>query len=364
MDTTPLQRRTLLQALLAGALARPAWVNATPAAQERIALAWQAADTGFEVGILRVDWDAAELQPAARVPLPSRAHGLLPLADGDVVVVANRPGRWLLRLDAQGQVQARMDEAAPGRSFNGHVEGGPGSPWLFTTETRTADQAGFISVRDPRTLQRVAEFESGGIDPHQLLLAADGALLVAHGGIARDAAGRKREGERMAPSLTQLSPQGKPQGLWTLPDAQLSIRHLAWSTGPAPLLGVALQAEHADARERAQAPVLAVWDGHALHLPTAEAQAGGYVGDICAGPRDGFILSAQKKGLALWWQPSSPTQLTPMAQLTEPCALVPLGGGALLGAGRGLARWQLLGASAMLRWPAALAPDNHAVRLL
>ena len=51
-----------------------------------------------------------------------------------------------------------------------------------------------------------------------------------------------------------------------------------------------------------------------------------------------------------------------MAELTEPCALMTSadGDGAVLGAARGLERWH----ARMLSWPAALVPDNHAVRLV
>ncbi len=365
-----MKRRTLLQALptlLVGAAAPTTWAAAR--SPERIATAWQlagagAAGGGFQVGVLRVDWDAGRIALDAALPVPTRAHGLLALADGGFATVANRPGQWLLRVDADGQVAARTDGAAPGRSFNGHVEASADGQWLFTTETQTADQSAWISVRDPRTLARVAEFRSGGIDAHQLLHAADGSLLVAHGGILRDAAARKRDGEPMAPSLVRIAPaSGQLLGRWVLPDTRLSIRHIAWSNGPSPLLGLALQAEHDDPRERSGAPVLAVWDGQSLTLPCADTAAGGYVGDIAAGPAGGFVLSAQKQGRGLWWQPGAPDRLTPMAELTEPCALVPSADGVLLGAGRGIARWQLAGASSMLRWPVALAPDNHAVRL-
>lgn len=364
-----MQRRTLLQALLA-ATCTPAARAEAPAATERIATAWQLAgagsDGGFHVGVLELDWRQARITLAHATPVPSRAHGLLALPDGGFVAIANRPGQWLSRWDAQGQVMAQVSEAAPGRSFNGHVQSSADGRWLFTTETHTARQQGWISVRDAQTLARVAEFPSAGVDPHQLLRGLGGELWVAHGGIVRDAAGRKREGEAMAPSLVRLAAStGELLQRQTLSDPWLSIRHMAWSTAAAPLLGLALQAEHADARERAAAPVLAVWDGQRLTLPCADPAASGYVGDIAPGPREGFVLSAQKQGRGLWWHPAAPDRFTPMAELTEPCALVAGPDGAvLLGAGRGLARWQLAGHSAMLRWPVALAPDNHAVRLL
>lgn len=353
----------------------------------RIATAWQLAGAGtfggFQVGILSIDWAAGRIQIVSAAPVPTRAHGLLPLADGGFVAVANRPGRWLLRLDAQCQKLAETTDAAAGRTFNGHAEADASGQWLFTSETNTSDGRGWVTARDVRTLKPVAEFPSGGLDPHQLLRAPDGSLMVANGGIPRDAAGRKTDLARMAPSLARIAlDSGNLTGQWTLPDPRLSIRHLAWSTGEQPLLGLALQAEHDEAAARAQAPALAVWSdpsmtgslSASLAIPSQDPAAAGYVGDIAAAPGHGFVLSAQRQDRALWWQPAQPDRFTPMAELTEPCALLPwmaqagsskgAATGVILGAGRGIARWQPDGPSSMLRWPVAMAPDNHAVKLL
>ncbi|MBI5722171.1 MAG: DUF1513 domain-containing protein [Burkholderiales bacterium] len=344
------------------------------------------------VGVLEIHWAAARIRVAAENPVAGRAHGLLALADGGFLAVANRPGRWLLRCDARGQVQQRLaiDSERPLRTFNGHVEtsaaGGAGGTgdWLYTTETDPETGAGWISVRDARTLSRVAQFVAGGRDPHQLLRARDGSLLVAIGGIVRDREGHKIEAGRMAPSLARLAPaQGIVLGQWQLDDPRLSIRHLAWARagarpagdevsgdlsddiGDAPLLGLALQAEHEQEDRRRNAPALAVWDGESLHIATADAGAAGYAGDIAAGPGGGFVISAQKARRGLWWHPSRPERLTPVAELTEPCALATVDGGAgvLISAGRGAARWHAREAPAMLPWPVALAPDNHWVVL-
>lgn len=360
-------------------LATDAWAQLNPALPaepvERLASAWRVAtgpaaadDTtqGHHVGVLRVDWALGQVQVQADVPVPSRAHGLLALADGGFLALANRPGRWLLRCDAQGQViQLRRLDGEP-RTLNGHAASSADSRWIFTTETDPTTGTGWISVRDARTLARVTQIESHGVDPHQLLWAPDGQLVVANGGIARDALGRKLAGETMAPSLVLIKAEsGRLMDRWTLPDPQLSLRHLAWSAGPERLLGVALQAEHPSAAERQAAPTLAVWDGEQLKLPTADSRAGGYAGDIAAGPGGGFVISAQKQGRGLWWHPAQPQQMTLVAELTEPCALVawPDGRGVSLSAGRGVARWHSQMAPRMLRWPMPLAPDNHWVRL-
>ncbi|MFO1292309.1 MAG: DUF1513 domain-containing protein [Rubrivivax sp.] len=368
-----LSRRRLLTAglpaFVLGALGHSAPRAAS--APQRLATAWRDATQGhstsaYRVGILEIDWDAPRLHIAAELPVPERAHGLLALADGGFAAVAFRPGQWLLRCDAQGRPMQRLhvDDEHPRRTFNGHVECSADGRWLYTTETDPADGSGWLGVRDARTLQRVAQFASGGVDPHQVLRTPEGALVVANGGILRDASGRGIELARMDPTLALLAADsGRPIGHWRLPDARLGLRHIAWAEGERPLLGIGLQAEHDSADARRDAPAIAIWDGRELTLPCADASAAGYVGDIAAGPAGGFVLSAQKAGRGLWWQPATPQRLTLVAELTEPCALVRDRGAVLIGAGRGLARWHAEAGGQMLRWPLPLAPDNHAALL-
>lgn len=338
-----------------------------------LATAWRvpvpAADASADrVGVIEADWQTGRARVISELAIDGRAHGLLALPDGGFLAVANRPGRWLLRCNAAGQLMHRIqvDDERPRRTLNGHVEASADAAWLYTTETDPSDGAGWVSVRDARTLARVAEFPSAGIDPHQLLRAADGALMVANGGIRRDGAGRKIDLDRMAPSLARLDPiKGDLLGLWRLDDPRSSLRHLAWADGESPLLGVALQAEHDTPEARRAAPTLAVWDGQSLRLASTDARGGGYAGDVAAGPGGGFVISAQKVGRGLWWQPGTPERLALVAELTEPCALArwPGEAGVLIGAARGIARWHARLEARMLAWPVPLAQDNHWVVL-
>lgn len=384
MQTLNISRRSLLATTLAlgapqafGAAAAAGDEGVAAGAVQRVATAWRlsgsgAASTGSPsgdyVGIVEIDWDAGTLRLLRPTPVPTRGHGLLALADGGFATVAMRPGRWLLRCDARGQVMARheIEQDKPARSFDGHIDASADGRWLYTVETDPASGQGWISVRDIRTLARVAQFACGGIDPHHMLPTADGRLMVANGGIPRDMNGRKVRLDEMAPCLVRIAPaSGHIEGRWSLPDARLSLRHMAWSVDAQPLLGIGLQAEHDSAAQRAESPTLAVFDGQSLSLPCTDAAAGGYAGDIAAGPGGGFVISAQRQRLGLWWHPGQPRAYTRVAELTEPCALVswPGGAGVTLHAARGAARWHLRHAARMLAWPVALAPDNHAVAL-
>ncbi|MDP3086122.1 MAG: DUF1513 domain-containing protein, partial [Rubrivivax sp.] len=326
------------------------------------------------VGLLHADWGAQAVRVQAALPVPSRAHGLLALAGGGFVAVAARPGGWLLRCDAQGGVvrQLAMADDTATRSLNGHVAASADGHWLYTTETDRTSGLGWVSVRDLVTLARVAQWPSHGLDPHQLVLDRDGALLLANGGIPRSADGKKRELALMDPSLVRLHPRdGELLDQWRLADRRLSLRHLVWNQAAAEapaLLGIALQAEHDEPSQRQDAPLLALWDGRSLSLPSTAAVGSGYAGDIAAGPGGGFVVSGQRIHRALWWQPQQPGRWTVIGELQEVCALSAWPGpqgeaGVLIGGLRGLARWHPRLAPAMLRWPNAMQPDNHWVRL-
>jgi hypothetical protein len=70
-------------------------------------------------------------------------------------------------------------------------------------------------------------------------------------------------------------------------------------------------------------------------------------------------------GEGLLWHPDAPDRWTPIARLTEPCALAswPDRGGVLLAGQRGVGLWHPVHPPAMLPWPVSLLPDNHWVAL-
>ncbi len=372
------RRRFLLQlaALGGAALGAPSPSRAAaPApldARQRLAAAWRLPEgSGGEidrVGVLEIDWGAGRIAVLADHPAPGRAHGLLAMPDGGFLAVANRPGRWLLRCDAQGRVMARHQLADDGaaQTLGGHALLSADGGQLFTSETHPDTGEGWIGVRAPDTLRRVGEFASRGIDPHQMLLDGEGRLWVANGGIPRLRDGRKTALERMAPSLVQLDPvNGALLAEHRLDDARLSVRHLAWAHGGTQRLGVALQAEHDEDTRRREAPLLAVLEQGRLQVPTRDAQGAGYAGDIAAGPGGGFVLSGQKTGRGLWWHPGAEAELTRMAELGELCALASwdAGRGVLIAARTGVARWHIGEAPRMLRWPMPMSADNHWILL-
>jgi len=336
----------------------------------RIGATWRGSstDSRYRAGVLVADRERGALRIGWSVELPARAHGLLAERDGGLLVVAVRPGRWLLRIDPQGQVvrNFQLDDAAGSRRFNGHVVASPDGTRLYTTETDAATGAGWI------TFTRLAEWPTHGIEPHDIVVDREGQLVVANGGILRTPDDRKRDLDRMDSSLVRLHAEtGEVLGQWRAPDPRLSLRHLAWSPAggdAAALLGIAMQAEHDDPARRAEAPVLAVWDGRELRVPSYAVDGAGYAGDIAPAVQGGFVVSNNAAGRALLWQPGVPARLTPVAELQQAYALCrwpdpQQPGGVLIAAARGLGLWHPVRPAALLPWPEAMVLDNHWVAM-
>lgn len=370
MATEPfgLSRRAWL-ALIAGASGLPALgasAGGNATAATRLLAAWQCEPrrtdeaARYQVGVLVARPGALAVQQALDVP--TRAHGLLVEPQGTVLAVARRPGDWLLRW-WPGMVEPQMAWTEPDRALNGHVIASADGRRLYTTETDLDTGAGLLGVRDAATLEKEAEWSTQGMDPHELLLDADGSLLVANGGIPTlPETGRLKMGvERMDASLVRLDARrGRVQGQWRLPDARLSLRHIAWggATGQR-VVGIALQAEHDDPAARQAAPLLAVFNGRTLRTYGAPRTLGGYGGDI-AWTGSGFAVSCPRvDGVALYrtdggWQD--------FMALDEACSLAAATGAGLWAGGRSAAVERLAALDRRLD-VAALRLDNHWVVL-
>lgn len=354
-----LTRRHCL-ALGAAALAAPAWSAATP----RLLAAWQcepqdnAEAARYQIGLLAAQADA--LVVARALDVPTRAHGLLAEAGGTVLAVARRPGDWLLRWKP-GDAEPQTAWIEPDRAFNGHVIASRDGRRLYTTETDLETGTGLVGVRDAATLEKQEEWPTHGMDPHELLLDADGSLLVANGGIPTlPETGRLKIGlERMDASLVRLDTQGGTVlGQWRLADPRLSLRHIAWGGADGRMLGIALQAEHGDAAAKQAAPLLALFDGKTLRTAAAPQPLAGYGGDI-AWANGGFAVSTPKvDGFARWGADGRWQGFTALA---EACALA-AEPGRLWAGGREEALVAEAGTVAARPVP-ALRLDNHWLRL-
>ena len=367
-------RRRTLQAMAAAfaATALPTQARAAAGATRAvIGAAWRGprdSDPNF-AGTLIADWEARTLSFGYTVPLPSRPHGLMAEADGGLLVCCARPGTWMLRCDGQGKLMQHIDVQGEGECrLGGHVIASANGEQLYTTETDFSTGKGKIGVRDRRSLRKIAEWDTHGLDPHQLLLDAQGHLFVANGGIPRTPSDRKFDIHRMDASLVHIdSTNGRLLGKWKVHDPRLSLRHMAWSRAPQDpdaLLGIAMQAEHDLEAERRRAPILAVFDGESLSIPTHENDGIGYAGDIAPALHDGFALSSHQADIANLWHPGLPERMRPIIELKAPYAMAGWqgaqdGGGVLVATAYGLGSWHPSTPPNLLPWPEPMALDNH-----
>lgn len=230
-----------------------------------------------------------------RLPLPGRghaaaAHPTKPLA----VAFARRPGRFALVIDcALGQEVARLD-APEGRHFYGHGAFDAAGARLFTCENAYRTGDGVIGVWDVAAgFERIGEFPSGGIGPHETILdPARGVLVIANGGIQThpDSGRAKLNIPTMRPNLAYVDSADGALRQRVEPPAELrlgSLRHL--SLGPDGRVAVAAQWQ---GDPEATPPLLALHREGEAELtflaadPIEQGRLDGYAGSV-AFARDG-----------------------------------------------------------------------------
>ncbi len=121
-----------------------------------------------------------------RIPLPARGHAAAAHPNRpEAVAFARRPGTFAVVIDCvSGKEEARLT-APKGRHFYGHGAFSSSGDWLFTTENDFEAGRGRVGVWDVAAgYTRVAEFDSGGIGPHDIKRMPNSDMLViANGGI-------------------------------------------------------------------------------------------------------------------------------------------------------------------------------------
>ncbi|WP_419896497.1 DUF1513 domain-containing protein [Roseomonas sp. USHLN139] len=329
------RRDLVLGALLAGLP-----LTARAEAEGLVLGAWRdAAGTDHAGGFLPQD---------GRTPLDlrlaARAHGFAAHPTRpQVVVFGRRPGWEALVADLARGTLTHSFAPPEGRHFNGHGLFAPDGRLLYATETRFEDGAGLIGVYDAADgFRRVAAFETGGRDPHDMRLSPDGsALVVANGGILThpDAPRANLDPAGMDPSLVHLDPRsGRPLHAARFgPDMnRLSIRHLA------PVPGGTAVAMQYEGEETARMPLLALQRGagglQPLDLPEAlRAACRNYIGSVATDSAGQVVAATSPRGgLALFWDLDDARALGAV-RLEDVCGVAPSGrpGGFILSGGRG-----------------------------
>lgn len=309
--------------------------TATSGEYENLLAAWQLPSGGYQVGVINLpdSTQRAAYRINLAIDLPTRPHGLMHLQGDNYLVIARRPGDWMMRLNIRTGETSRIWQDTD-RHLNGHSA--RHGELLYTTETDVLSASGALAVRDAHTFELLQVWPTLGRDPHEMVVLPNGGLginepflLVANGGIAThpDMGRTQLNDLPMDSSLVAMHPQtGKILNKWTLNDSRLSLRHMAVHASA--VVGVAMQAHHHSMALQHSAPVLALLDEKGLRVVDESAGVKGYAGDIAATP-EGFVVSCTKNDSVARFDIQG--KLLSIESAEAACALASRGGKVWLG---------------------------------
>lgn len=378
MVTKPFSRRGFLAAL-GGLAALPAFSRSTLAASllERtgeeallFASAYRQADGGFGIGIVNEFG-----QVLARITLPGRGHGVAVSPDKRrFVAFARRPGTFAVVVRPYEDAEPRLMSAEPGRHFYGHGVFSREGRLLYAVENDFAAARGVVGVYDASgaEIRRIGELDTGGIGPHDILLAPDGkTLIVANGGIKThpDRAREKLNLDTMSPSVVFLDAgSGDLLAEHRLDSAlhQLSLRHMALDAK-----GRAWVGGQFEGPEDETPPLVGVFSRDAA--PVLTGIPGGiagtlrnYIGSVTANQTGEVIAtSAPRGGQTLFWNAATGAFLGGQA-VPDGCGVAPIDQGSFLisdGNGALSLVTDPAAPAEILARPAGVSWDNHMVAL-
>jgi hypothetical protein len=214
-------------------------------------------------GVVGVD---SERQIVWQTPMSERVHDIVvqPAADDsnvitdanigattaatkarEVVVMGRRPSERFWVLDTTNGDLRHAITAQSDRHFYGHACFSLDGDYLYVTENDTVSLAGKIGVYDARQgYQKVKEFDSHGIGPHELVMHPDGeTLVIANGGIKTEKASRDELNlDSMRPSLAYLNRHDGTLLEQVVPQhPQMSVRHLDIHRDGTVMIGIQFQ---------------------------------------------------------------------------------------------------------------------------
>jgi len=200
-----------------------------------------------------------------------RGHGisLHPRKRNTVVMYSRRPGTEGIEVDLITGLVNRRLSCQVNRHLMGHGCFSPDGHLLLTTEADLQSTRGLIVVRDSQSYKVLAEFDSGGIGPHELSLLPDGkTLVVANGGIHThpDSGRKKLNLDTMASNLAYIDlTSGSIIDRFSVQDPKASIRHL--NVAPDGTVAFAMQMQRSASNHNQAVPLGGVQrPGKALQL--------------------------------------------------------------------------------------------------
>ncbi|WP_299560239.1 DUF1513 domain-containing protein [uncultured Sulfitobacter sp.] len=261
-----------------------------------------------------------------RIPLPARGHAAAahPIRP-EAVAFARRPGTFAIVIDCvSGKEKARLN-APQGRHFYGHGAFSLRGNWLFTTENDYEAGRGRVGVWDVVAgYRRVAEFDSGGIGPHDIKrLPNSETLVIANGGIDThpDTGRTKLNLATMQSNLTYIEDGTCMETAVLTADHQKnSMRHLAVNTAGDVAIGMQWQGD-------GSAPALVACHrrgGDIVHatIPDDMLRAlDGYIGSIAYAQDGASIGVTSPRGNIVDRYHADDMSLTARSTITDVCGI-------------------------------------------
>ncbi len=259
-----LRRRELMLGSCAAAMAPLGCDDADPATGELWASAQGSEPGSFELVVANAQ------RVHARFPSEVRGHGLAvnPTDPAHVVMFGRRPERVAIACDVgSGEIVGRI-ACASGRHLAGHGCFSLDGTRLFVVEADLVTGEGTIAVFDADSLERLGEFSSYGVGPHEVVLMPGGdALAVANGGLITEPDGRDPINlDSMRSSLVFVDAHtGAVLGEHTVAEPKASLRHLAIARDGT--VAVVMQIQRAALSDTDPRPLIAI------HRPGGELES-------------------------------------------------------------------------------------------
>lgn len=279
--------------------------RSAPAPSLPVHLAACGDNAGGKSGFAAMAFDAAGVQLWRR-DLGYRAHDVIAdPARRICAMVGRKPGPMVTLCDLATGALLRSLDPLPNCTFDGHAVFSADGSVLYTTQSEGKAQIGHISVYTVADGALAAQFCSHGIEPHELLWAADGVtLIVGNGGILdRNATDAIQSSLVWVDAVT-----GTCQSRIVLDEdfETLSLRHLARLADGRIVCGVQDQDPATDLR-----PLVLIADSSGgiqfLDLPRdIHRRLDGYIGSVAV-DRSGAVICATspRGGLAVFWAAAS-----------------------------------------------------------
>ncbi|MBZ9985531.1 DUF1513 domain-containing protein [Mesorhizobium sp. BH1-1-5] len=363
--TRLIDRRDFLRAAGAGfaaAMAPRAWAD-TLAADAVFATAFVKRDGGFGAAVLS---EAGKILHT--VDLPDRGHDVTfdPVSKRSVVF-ARQPGTFAVVFDHAGRDKPLTIASIAGRHFFGHGVFSPGGALLYATENDFDNAAGVVGVYDARAkFNRIGEFPTYGMGPHELLLLGDGrTLAIANGGIEThpDYGRAELNIATMKPSYTLVDRvTGDLIEKHELPPAlhQLSIRHMDLDRAGTVWFGCQYRGPGTDR------PALVGRAARGKELELLEmpqdvlSRFRNYIGSVAANAGTGTVAVTSPEGNSLAVLDAASGRVVATQSLIEVCGLAPDGAGFMATTGAG----EIVGGAGATRSEPDYVWDNHMLRIV